>query len=588
MYNFKKLWKHISLERKKQSIIVLLLMFAASIFEVVSIAAIIPFLAALTSPSLLFDHYLMINVIQFLGISESSQLIFPLTLFFVLAVVLAGIVRLALLFFMTRFSMATGADISINIYNRTLYQDYLKHIERNSSSVIDAVISKSNIVISGVIQPILTLINSFILILAISFALFIVSVKVASIAMLGFGLIYLFVILFSRKMLSVNSKRIAKESTVMVKSLQEGFGGIRDVLLSGSQKFYSELYIKSVHKHRIAMGDNEFIGGSPRFIVEAIGMSLIAILAYSLTIQKTGILSALPVLGALALGAQRLLPAIQVAFSAYTKMKSSKASFIDVLELLDQPLPSYASQPIKKTMLFEKHIELKNLSFHYSKELPWVFKNINLKIAKGSRVGFIGQTGCGKSTLLDIMMGLLHPVEGEIFIDKKVIDENNRRSWQSNIAHVPQHVFLSDSSIEDNIAFGILKNEINHEKVKLAAKQAQISTVIESWKDGYKTFVGENGVKLSGGQRQRIGIARALYRDASILVFDEATSALDSLTETAVMDSIDLLGSELTILIIAHRQTTLKKCDFIVEIADNKLSIKEPLGVMKNEKNNIF
>jgi len=589
MNNLVKLWKQIEKRRKKQSIFVLILMFVASIFEVISIAAIIPFLGALTAPEQLYQHHLMSPLVEYFKLSAASQLILPLTFIFILAVIMAGIIRLTLLFVMTRFSFATGADISINIYNRTLYQDYLTHIERNSSEVIDGIISKTNIVIGGIVGPILVLISSSIMLIAIMATLFLVDSKVALISSVGFGLIYLIVILFTRSRIKENSRRIAKESTSMIKSLQEGLGGIRDVLISGSQNFYSELYVKSNFPHRIASGNNQFIEGCPRFIVEAVGMSLIAILAYSLTQRDSGILNALPVLGALALGAQRLLPAIQSAYGAYTQIKGSSSSFEDVIKLLDQPLPSFAGHPPEKPMLFEKQIELQNLSFYYLKDLPWVFKNVSLKITKGSRVGFIGQTGCGKSTLLDIIMGLIESSEGKIMIDNRVIDDSNRRSWQSNIAHVPQHVYLSDSSVLDNIAFGISKNEINHEQVKLAAKQAQISEMIENWKDGYNTFVGEQGVKLSGGQRQRIGIARALYRNASVLIFDEATSALDSTTEEAVMESIDSLDKDLTILIIAHRLTTLKKCDYIVEVqGQSSLVIKNPLEIIKDEKNEIF
>jgi ATP-binding cassette, subfamily B, bacterial PglK len=589
MSNLKKLWKHLDNRRKIQSILILLLILIASLFEVISVASIIPFLGALTSPDILYQHHLMSPLIEFFDLSEPNQLILPLTIIFISAVTLAGIIRLTLLFVMTRFSFATGADISIDIYNRTLYQNYSTHINRNSSEIINGIITKTNIVIGGVVSPVLTLISSSVMLVSITSALFIIDAKVALISSIGFGLIYLVVIFFTRKILRDNSKRIAEESTTMIKSLQEGLGGIRDVLISGTQQFYSDLYIKSNLPHRIASGNNEFIGGSPRFIVEAIGMSLIALLAYSLTNREAGIVSALPILGALALGAQRLLPAIQQGYASYTTLQATKSSFEDVLALLEQPLPSFAGQPPEEPMSFKKDIELKKLSFNYSHSSPWIFKTINLKIKKGSRVGFIGQTGCGKSTLIDIIMGLFDPVEGEMFIDGKLINNSNIRSWQSNIAHVPQHVYLSDSSITDNIAFGIPKNEINNEKIKLAAKKAQISEMIENWKDGYQTFVGEQGIKLSGGQRQRIGIARALYRDANVLIFDEATSALDTETEKAVMESIDSLGLDLTILIIAHRLTTLKQCDYIVEVFDkSKLVIKKPMEIIKNEKNEIF
>jgi ABC-type multidrug transport system fused ATPase/permease subunit len=219
---------------------------------------------------------------------------------------------------------------------------------------------------------------------------------------------------------------------------------------------------------------------------------------------------------------------------------------------------------------------LNNLSFRYaadsSENSPWVLKNINLKLTKGARIGFMGVTGRGKSTLLDIIMGLLPPTNGELIIDGQSITNENRRAWQAHIAHVPQNIYLSDSTIEENIAFGIPKDEINYQQVEKAGKQAQIAELIESWPEGYKTFVGERGIRLSGGQRQRIGIARALYKNADVLIFDEATSALDNETENAVMKAIEGLERDLTILIIAHRLNSLKGCDQIVKL-DKKNTI---------------
>jgi ATP-binding cassette subfamily B protein len=198
--------------------------------------------------------------------------------------------------------------------------------------------------------------------------------------------------------------------------------------------------------------------------------------------------------------------------------------------------------------------------------------NLSLTIPKGSRVGFIGTTGAGKSTLLDILMGLLRPSSGSLEIDHQIITEANHRAWQMHIAHVPQTIFLADSTIEENIAFGVRRDKIDYNRVRQAARQAQISETIETWPEKYQTCVGERGVRLSGGQRQRIGIARALYKQADLIIFDEATSALDRETEQAVMQAIDGLSDDLTILIIAHRLTTLQNCTQIVELADGTIA----------------
>ena len=476
--------------------------------------------------------------------------------------------RLLLLWANTRLSFATGADLSISIYRRTLYQPYAVHVSRNSSEVINGISGKANSVIFSIILPVLTLISSSIMLIAILIALLSVDPVIALAAFGGFGLIYGFIIKFTRSRQLINSKCIAGESTQVIKSLQEGLGGIRDILIDGSQAAYCYVYRNADYRLRSSQGSSIFIGQSPRFVIEALGMMLIAVLAYALAKQPDGIAKAMPVLGVLALGAQRLMPVLQQAYGSWSTIQGGQVSLCDTLELLDQPLPDYVDQPPIKPLSFRQQINLNNLSFRYTEQTPLVLKNLNLIITKGSRIGFIGVTGSGKSTLLDIIMGLLQPTDGTIEIDDQLLTTGNNRSWQAHIAHVPQAIFLADSTIEENIAFGISKGKIDHERVKQAARQAQIADIIESWPKKYQTYVGERGIRLSGGQRQRIGIARALYKQADVIIFDEATSALDNETEQAVMQSIESLGDDLTVLIIAHRLTTLKNCTQIVELAD--------------------
>jgi ATP-binding cassette subfamily B protein len=401
-------------------------------------------------------------------------------------------------------------------------------------------------------------------------ALLVINTVVALLSFFGFGILYWLVIYYTKNQLKGNSICIAEQSTVMIKSLQEGLGGIRDVLIDNSQEFYCKLYQDADAPFRRATGGNIVISGSPRLVMESIGIALIAILAYIMSLQPEGIISTLPVLGALALGAQRLLPALQQVYGSYTTIKGSHSSFLDVLELLDMKLPNFYGKPLPAFIPFAKGIELKGICFRYTEDSPWILKDVNLKINKGMCVGFIGVTGSGKSTLLDIIMGLISPTSGEIFIDGQRIFNENNISWRRHISHVPQHIYLSDNTIEENIAFGKSRGKINHQLVRKAAQKAQISKLIEGWKDGYNTIVGENGVRLSGGQRQRIGIARAFYKQADMLIFDEATSALDNETERDIMKTIDGLENGITILIIAHRLTTLKECDQIIKLDKGK------------------
>jgi len=292
-------------------------------------------------------------------------------------------------------------------------------------------------------------------------------------------------------------------------------------------------------------------------------------LAYYLSQQADGMITTIPILGALAMGAQRLLPALQQIYSSISIINGSFHSLQNVLDLLNQPLPDYANKPQPTPISFEKEIRLNNISFRYIEDAPYILKNANLSIAKGGCIGFIGKTGSGKSTLLDIIMGLLSPTKGTLTVDGKTLTMNNLRNWQCHIAHVPQDIYLADNTIEENIAFGQSKDKIDYNRVKQAAERASISKLIESWPNQYQTYIGERGIRLSGGQRQRIGIARALYKQANVLIFDEATSALDSKTEESVIKSIKAFSDDITVLMIAHRVTTLKDCDYIVDLDDD-------------------
>ena len=337
---------------------------------------------------------------------------------------------------------------------------------------------------------------------------------------------------------------------------------------------------------RRATWRNEVIYSSPRFGMEAIGIGIIALFAYSATLNLGGIDQFLPVLGAFVLGAQKLLPAIQKGYASYSRIKGGRYSLIDVINLLDQPIPDHADLPPPTPNSFNDSIDLKDLSFRYSEDTPWVLKNINLNIPKGSVIGIVGTTGCGKSTLLDVVMGLLSPTSGELKVDNLLIDNENKRAWQTHISNVPQHIYLTDGTIEENIAFGIPREQIDHQRVEKAAKQAQIADLVETWENGYQTLVGERGMRLSGGQRQRVGVARAFYKKSDVLILDEATSALDDETESAVMEAIENIDDDVTVIIIAHRLTTLKSCDKIVKFEKNHstqiLTYEEVMSLSKN------
>jgi len=565
------LWGHLSPRRRRQFVLLQVLMFSSVIAEIVSIGAVVPFIGILAAPEAALQNPAVAVFARMLGVSAASELRLPFTVFFAVAALLAGVIRLAFAWASTRLTFATGADLSLEVYRRTLYQSYEIHIQRSSSEVISGIATKIGTTMLGVLLPAITLLSSALLLIAVMATLIIIDPFVAIVSALGFGVTYAMVTLVTDGGLRRNSRIISSEQNHVVKALQEGLGGIRDVLLDGTQSFYSGLYGRADRALRSAQGTNVFIAQSPRPMVEAFGMILIAALALGLAGREGGIAQGLPALAALALGAQRLLPALQSTYASWTTIVGYLGVLDDTIALLDQPLPEWATTPVPAPLPFGEAIRFNNVRFRYSADGPWAIDGLDLTIPRGARVGFVGGTGGGKSTTMDLLMGLLRPVEGTITVDDQALDAHSIRAWQRNIAHVPQSIYLADASLAENIAFGLPRERVDMERVRDAARRAHIDLHIESRQDAYESLVGERGVRLSGGQRQRIGIARALYKQASVLVLDEATSALDNVTEKSVMEAIGELARDLTILVIAHRLTTVQRCDFIVQIENGRI-----------------
>jgi ATP-binding cassette subfamily B protein len=570
------LWHHLRPRRRRQFVLIMGMSVISAFAEVISLGAVLPFLAILTAPDKVFHYRIVADTARAWGVASPRDLLLPLTIAFTMVALLAGAIRIFVLWASTRFTFATGADVSMEVYRRTLYQPYSTHVSRNSSEVISGIIAKVGNVVLSVLLPLMTLINSTLVLLAVMAALLVINTEVALIATAAFGSAYVLITQLSRRRLGRNSRRVADEYTRMIKALQEGMGGIRDVLLDGTQEFYCEIYRRADYLFRSAQGENIVIGQGPRYIMEVVGMVLVAVLAYALSRKSGGLVVALPMLGALALGAQRMLPALQQAFNAWANMAGSHASLADTLDLLNQPLPPEAMQAAPAPLAFQSEIRFKAVRFRYTATGPWVLDGFNLVIPRGTRVGLVGATGSGKSTAMDLLMGLLAPTEGEVLVDGENIRGLRGRAWQSSVAHVPQNLYLADATVAENIAFGVRREQIDLERVKRAARQAQIAEFLERLPQTYQAEVGERGVRLSGGQRQRIGIARALYKQANVLVLDEATSALDNATERSVMDSLEGLDRRLTVLLIAHRLSTVRRCDTIVELANGRVVAQAP------------
>jgi ABC-type bacteriocin/lantibiotic exporter with double-glycine peptidase domain len=556
--------------RRAQLLFLLGLMLVGALAEVLTLGALIPFLAILADPVQALQRPLVVRVVASLGLSDAGDIRWQITLLFACTAVAAGVVRFVLIYAIAKLNFGIGHELGAEVYRRTLYQPYEVHIARNSSEIMGG-INKVDIIVFLVFS-LLNAGSAIIIAFFIITALVLIDPLVATAALLGFGSIYATVFVFTSKRLSCNSELINAAYNTRVQSMQEGLGGIRDVLLDHTQPVFARRFNQIDWPLRQAQASNNIIGPSPRFAVEALGMVLIALLGYYVSSSGGGVAAAIPTLGVLALGSQRLMPLLQQTYQGWVYVAGNRQVLIDVVALLQQAV-SQETQGQVAPLPFEQEIRLEKVSFRYQPELPLLLHQLNLSIPKGARVGFIGITGSGKSTTMDLLMGLLKPSEGQLLIDGKPLTETTRLAWQRNVGHVPQTIYLADASFAENIAFGILAELIDLERVRHAAQQAQISQFIEATPEGYATMVGERGVRLSGGQRQRIGIARALYKQAKVLVFDEATSALDNETEQAVMQAIEGLSKDLTLLIIAHRLTTLKNCTQIVELSEGGIKL---------------
>ena len=566
-----RLWRHLRPRRKKQFVVVALLMIVSAFAEVLTLGAVLPFITVLVQPERVFQYGPIADLAQFLNVNRAEDLVFPLACLFVGGALLSAAVRLTVVWSTTRLAMAIGADLCADAYERTLYQPYSTHIRRNTSDVMSGVVQKVEAVVNGMFSPLQTVIGSALTMVTVTVALVLIDPVVATVAIVSFGGGYVAITWAFRARLQRNSQRIDREQTRVIKAIQEGIGGIRNVLIDGTQTVFLDQFRSADRPMRRAHGSNRVIQLAPRVVMEGVAMLLVSTLAVVLSNRQGGIAGGLPVLGALVLGGQRLLPLYQQFYNAVTSIFGYRASLITALAILDQPMP--ANYGLQAATPLELHRELKceNLRFRYTENGPWVIDGPDLTIAQGTCVGVVGRTGCGKSTLLDLLMGLLTPDEGAVLIDGQVVEGNRVRAWQQCIAHVPQHIFLADTSLIENIAFGVPMEDVSMERVREAANRAMIAEFIEDEPMGYATVVGERGIRLSGGQRQRIGIARAFYRQASVLVFDEATSALDSQTEQSIVRSLASLDRELTVILVAHRLSTLKDCDVIVELSDGRI-----------------
>ena len=565
----KLLISRLPIRRKKHLALLSLLMLAGALAEIVSLGLIVPFLAFLIDPLQALEVPVVARILENFDLGDPNDLRWKFTILFAISALISGAVRIILIIATAKIAFGIGHEIGSEIYRQAIYQPYAVHISRSSSDVIGGLDKVESLV--WILYGLLNATSALLVSVLILVTLLVISPSFTAFAILLLGGVYAGLMRILKTRLEWNAQTIAQALSERIKIAQEGLGSIRDILLDHSQQYFINRFSKSERKFRMAQAFNWMVGPSPRFVVEALGMVLIAGFAYVAVTESDGLTNAIPALGAMALGAQRLLPHLQTIYIGVTNLKGQEQSVFDVLELTKQPIDEEAQKNLNP-LTFDHSLDFKKVNFKFSDNSPMVLKAVSFSIAKGDRVGLMGPTGSGKSTIIDLLMGLLKPSSGKIFVDNIPLVGKACLEWQKNIAHVPQDLYLIDANFIENIAFCVPLGEIDIERVEQAAKSAHIHDFIINSQEGYQGIVGERGVQLSGGQRQRIGIARALYKRTPVLVFDEATSALDAATEEAVMSSIEEIDRNITIIMIAHRISTLKHCDRIYQLEQGEIT----------------
>jgi ABC-type multidrug transport system fused ATPase/permease subunit len=564
-----QLWQILTPLDKQKLLLVLALLMIMALIEAAGVVSIMPFLAVLSNPKIIESTAILKILYAFFHSATPQQFIMYLGILSLVIVIVSTGVKILTQYALNRFSSLQRHYFSTRLLKIYLQQNYEFFIQRNSSTLIKNILSEVDQLIATMIIPALNLLSSGVVLLAMIGVLLIYNPVMAISTAGTLSGFYIMIYWFVRKKLDQIGRSFTEANSERYQSCQEALGGIKDVIINDARQGYIrnfEQYSRIYARH-IATRDT--LGQIPLYVIETVGYGSLIIVAIVLVMSGQDVSHILPVLGLYGFAAYRMLPAAQILYRAITQIKFAQQT-LDILkkEFTLEYQGQYETQKLKP-LSFKHEIRIEQITFAYPNRLETpVLKDFSLTILKNSSVGIIGKSGSGKSTLMDIMLGLLQPQSGKIYIDGMILNASNLTTWQQIIGYVPQHIYLADKSIAENIAFGIPKAMIDLKQVELAAVQAQIHEfIVNQLPHGYDTAVGERGVMLSGGQRQRIGIARALYKNPQILFMDEATSALDVETEQAVNEAIQSLSGQKTMVIIAHRESAVARCDRILQLS---------------------
>ncbi len=566
----KKIIKLLSHREQKIGFMLLLMTLVMAFLDMIGVASIMPFIAVLANPQIIETNLILSKLFIFFEFEKKDDFILFLGLAAFALLVFSLAFKSLTTYMQLRFALMHEYKLGKRLVEGYLYQPYKWFLNRNSAEISKSILSEVSAIVNGCLMPMMSLVSQGAVAIAIMGMILFVnpmaSLIVCLVLGLAYGLIYKAVSNFLNKL---GVKR-AQANELRFKVISEAFGAFKEVKVGGLERFFIDHFSTPAKNYAEKEATASIVRQLPKYALEmvAFGGMLLALLYI---IAQKGFTDAIPIIALYAFAGYRFMPALQQIYSSLTQLKFVGPVLDSIYEDLIS-LEKETENNKKEKIDFKDSIELKKVFFTYPNESQPVLKNINLSIKCKQKIGIVGGTGSGKTTTVDLILGLLKPERGSLTVDELEINSQNYRRWQSMIGYVPQQIYLSDESIAENIAFGVDKEDIDYKAVERVAKIANLHDLVNNeLKNGYQSVVGERGIRLSGGQRQRIGIARALYHNPKLLIFDEATNSLDNLTEKAVIESIQNIDENITIIMIAHRLNTVRNCDTIFLIEGGNL-----------------
>lgn len=584
---FKKLFSLLTLKEFKSAVWLMLMMLFTALLDTIGVASIVPFIAVLSNPEVIQTNSILNTMFQILiifGVKNNQQFLFTLGVLVFILLITSLFFRAFTTYKQHKFAHMNEYSISKRLVEGYLRQPYTWFLNNHSADLGKTILSEVEKIIGGGIKPMMELISKTTITIALLTLLFLTDPKLTMIVALSLGVTYGLIFYIVRKYLKKIGKERLKKNQLRFMAISEAFGAVKEIKFGNLE----ETYIERFSEPSKIMAHNQLwavtIASIPRFILEAVAFGGILLTILYLMLQTGNFNGALPIITLYVFAGYRLIPALQAIYASLTALTFVGPSLDKLIEDIKNFKPFNKNQD-QNIVSFNERVVLKNVHYSYPNTSKTALNDISLNIPEKTIVGLIGSTGSGKTTMVDIILGLLEAHKGTLEVDGQIITKHNSRSWQRSIGYVPQHIYLADENISANIAFGVSSKDINQEDVEKASKIANLHDfVINELPEKYQTTIGERGVRLSGGQRQRIGIARALYHSPKLLILDEATSALDNTTEQAVMDAINNLRKDITIILIAHRLNTVKNCDIVFKIEKGQIVEQGTFDKLINEK----